>query len=116
MQGVSAETGKRLSGADHLRQSVIDILTTPKRSRVLLRSYGSDLPNLLDNPLDESNRVRIIAATASALAQWEPRLKVTRITVNRQQEGAFELTVEGVNKESGIQLTLSGIQIYGNKS
>lgn len=30
MQGVNAKTGKRLAGNDHLRQSVIDILSTPK--------------------------------------------------------------------------------------
>lgn len=50
MNGVNNRTGKRLSGADHLRQSVSDILTTPVGSRVLVRDYGSDLFSLVDNP------------------------------------------------------------------
>ncbi|MBF9190536.1 GPW/gp25 family protein, partial [Enterobacter hormaechei] len=76
MNGVNSRTGKRLSGSDHLRQSVSDILSTPVGSRVLIRDYGSDLFSLLDNPRDDLTRLRIIAATASALARWEPRLKV----------------------------------------
>lgn len=50
MNGVNCRTGKRLSGAVHLRQSVSDILNTPVGSRVLVRDYGSDLFELLDSP------------------------------------------------------------------
>jgi len=67
MNGVNSRTGKRLSGSDHLRQSVSDILSTPVGSRVLIRDYGSDLFSLVDNPRDDLTRLRIIAATASAL-------------------------------------------------
>lgn len=116
MQGVNALTGKRLAGDAHLRQSVIDILSTPKNSRVLLRDYGSELPDLIDNPQDESTRVRIVGATASALARWEPRLTLKRVQVVRNGDGAFDLTIEGVNKETGKPVTLEGITIYGNKS
>lgn len=116
MQGVNAKTGKRLVGNDHLRQSVIDILSTPKNSRVLLRDYGSDLPDLIDNPQDESTRVRIVGATASALARWEPRLTVKRVQVVREGDGVFDLTIEGINKETGQPVTLEGVTIYGNQS
>lgn len=75
MNGVNSRTGKRLSGSDHLRQSVSDILSTPVGSRVLVRDYGSDLFSLVDNPRDDLTRLRIIAATASALARWEPGLR-----------------------------------------
>jgi phage baseplate assembly protein W len=49
---------------------------------VLVRDYGSDLFSLVDNPRDDLTRLRIIAATASALARWEPRLRVTRVIVS----------------------------------
>ena len=55
MNGVNCRTGKRLSGAAHLRQSVSDILNTPVGSRVLVRDYGSDLFELLDSPRDDRN-------------------------------------------------------------
>ena len=67
MNGVNSRTGKRLSGSDHLRQSVSDILSTPLGSRVLVRDYGSDLFSLVDNPRDDLTRLRIIAATAGTL-------------------------------------------------
>lgn len=50
MNGVNSWTGKRLSGTDHLRQSISDILSTPVGSRVLVRDYGSNLFSLVDNP------------------------------------------------------------------
>ncbi|MBB2777202.1 UNVERIFIED_ORG: phage baseplate assembly protein W, partial [Comamonas terrigena] len=39
-------TGRRISGIDHVRQSVADILTTPLGSRLERRNYGSLLPSL----------------------------------------------------------------------
>ncbi|WP_241608986.1 GPW/gp25 family protein [Rosenbergiella australiborealis] len=116
MQGVDAKTGKRLSGDEHLRQSVIDILTTPKNSRVLLREYGSDIIDLVDNPQDERTRIKIISATASALARWEPRLSVKKIQLTGISAGHFDLTVEGVNTETGQQIIFERLTIYGHQS
>lgn len=116
MNGVNNRTGKRLSGAAHLRQSVSDILTTPIGSRVLVRDYGSDLFSLVDNPRDDLTRLRIIAATASALARWEPRLKVSRIVVSFLENGSgAEVDIEGVNTENGLSVSTGGIQIYGKQ-
>jgi hypothetical protein len=64
MRGTSATTGKPLSGIQHLRQSINDILTTPIGSRVIRRDYGSDLPTLVDAPMNLSTLTRIYAATA----------------------------------------------------
>jgi hypothetical protein len=117
MNGTDRRTGKRLSGSAHLRQSVSDILTTPVGSRVLVRDYGSDLFSLVDNPRDDLTRLRIIAATASALARWEPRLQVTRVGVSfsKSNPSSCTLDIEGLNKESNVPLTLGGIQIYGRQ-
>ena len=43
-------TGRRITAADHLRQSVADIITTPIGSRVMRRDYGSLVPALIDQP------------------------------------------------------------------
>lgn len=115
MNGVNIRTGKRLSGSAHLRQSCSDILTTPIGSRVLVRDYGSELPDLVDAPRDDLIRIRIIAATAKALARWEPRLKVTRVVVSLpDDESTFIVDVEGINKESGTPTTTGDIAINGN--
>lgn len=111
MNGTNRETGKRLSGRAHLRQSVEDILTTPIGSRVMLREYGSNLPDLVDRPQDELTNLKIIAATASALAKWEPRLTVNSVSVARDGDGAQLLTIEGISKEDNEALTIDGVRI-----
>ena len=72
-------TGLRIAGIEHLKQSVADILTTPLGTRLERRTYGSLLPNLIDQPDNAATRLRCYAAIASALMKWEPRLRVTRV-------------------------------------
>ncbi len=52
MRGMDAKTGKALEAIDHLKQSIIDILTTPVSSRIMRRDYGSRLFELVDKPID----------------------------------------------------------------
>jgi len=116
MNGVNNRTGKRLSGVAHLRQSVSDILTTPIGSRVLVRDYGSDLFSLVDNPRDDLTRLQIIAASATALARWETRLKVTRVLVSFPDgESGCVLDIEGINKETHLPVRTGDITIYGKQ-
>ncbi len=72
-------TGVRISGLAHLRQSIADILSTPKGTRVMRRDYGSLLFELIDQPYNGSTQVRLYAATAEALLKWEPRIKLTQV-------------------------------------
>lgn len=80
MIGMDAVTGRPLSGDAHLAQSCADILTTPIGTRCMLRDYGSAIFELLDQPLNPLTRLRVIAATAVALARWEPRITLTRVS------------------------------------
>ena len=52
--GMNRHTGKALDGFNHLRQSVADILSTRKGTRVMRREYGSDLAGLVDRPMNAS--------------------------------------------------------------
>jgi len=47
--GMNSQTGLSISEADHIRQSVRDILVTPVGSRVMRREYGSLLSALIDH-------------------------------------------------------------------
>ena len=79
-------TGQSITGLDHLRQSLGDILTTPIGSRVMRREYGSLVPELIDHPDNLATQVRVYAAVASALMRWEPRFRLTRIESLRQPD------------------------------
>lgn len=95
MNGMDARTGKPLTGADHLRQSIADILFTPIGSRVGLRDYGSGIPDLIDQPVTPSLRLRIYAATAMALLRWEPRIRLLAVTLAAGAvPGAFILSID----------------------
>lgn len=111
MRGIESTTGKPLAGIDHLRQSIRDILTTPIGSRVLRRTYGSQLFQLIDAPLNRSSIMDLYAATADALARWEPRLRLTKVQAAMPQPGVVVLDLTGVYVPEGRVITLDGIEV-----
>ncbi|WP_038789844.1 baseplate assembly protein, partial [Burkholderia pseudomallei] len=48
MRGMNAETGRSMSGLDHLAQSIGRIVSTPLGSCIQRRTFGSELPDLID--------------------------------------------------------------------
>lgn len=107
--GISAATGRRLDEAEHIRQSVRDILATPVGSRVMRRGYGSLLPELIDQPMHGATRLRLYAATVMALLQWEPRIRLTQVRLldSAAAQGAFalELTARRAGATTARPLT-----------
>lgn len=111
MDGINALNGKKLGGIAHLRQSIRDILTTPIGSRVMRRDYGSRLPRLIDAPINQSTIMDIYAATAEALAKWEPRFRLTQSQIETAAPGAVTLTLTGIYLPDGKEITLDGIEV-----
>ena len=81
MRGMDASTGGRIDGLEHLRQSLGDILATPRGSRIMRRNYGSDLYEHVDRPMNDSLIADIQGAVALAVGSLEPRLHLQRIVV-----------------------------------
>ncbi|PKP92244.1 MAG: oxidoreductase [Alphaproteobacteria bacterium HGW-Alphaproteobacteria-16] len=100
MIGMSSTTGKTLSGAAHLAQSIGDILATPIGSRIMRRDYGSLLFELMDRPANAATMMLLRAATAGALRKWEPRIRLTRVQFSGDfAGGAPVVTIEGVRTD-----------------
>lgn len=99
--GMNRITGQAMdpNGAAHLVQSIIDILTTPLGSRVLRRTYGSELPDLLDQPLNARTRLRLFAATAQALLRWEPRVRLKKVSLQLGPLGLAALELKAVRTD-----------------
>ena len=95
MSGLSATTARLLPEEQHLAQSINDILSTPLGSRVMRRDYGSDLPRLIDAPLNGETLVDLYAATAEAIDRWEPRFDLRRVEVADAVAGKLSLTLTG---------------------
>ena len=101
-------TGQAIAGMGHLQQSVSDILTTPLGTRIARRTYGSLLPDLIDQPDNPLTRLRMYAATASALMRWEPRLRVTRVQLaSGPAAGQVTLDLTGEHMPTGQTVGLS---------
>lgn len=111
MDGIDANTGKRLGGLAHLRQSITDILTTPIGSRVMRREYGSRLPRLIDAPMNNSTLLDLYAATAEAIRRWEPRFKVESVQAVSADVGRVELQIYGEYLPDGQKINLDGIVV-----
>lgn len=111
MNGTDAVTGKQLSGLEHLKQSIRDILSTPIGSRVMRRDYGSRVADLVDGPINASTIVAIYSAVAEALRRWEPRFKLRRVQVASVAPGQVVIDLEGTYLADGKPITLEGIEL-----
>ncbi|KVC82463.1 GPW/gp25 family protein [Burkholderia ubonensis] len=89
MKGMNANTGRSISGVDHLSQSIGRILGTPLGSCIQRRSFGSEVPDLIDAPTNGATQIRLYAAIATALMRWEPRLTLTRVQLAEDADAAF---------------------------
>lgn len=77
--GVDRRTGRVVTDWGHVVSSLEDLLTTRVLSRVMLRQYGSDFPDLIDAPMTDQTLVLFYSAIATAVALWEPRIDLTDI-------------------------------------
>ena len=110
MQGIST-TGRPLGGLDHLRQSIRDILTTRRGTRVMCRDYGSRLPELVDRPMNPALRMDIYSATAEALARWEPRFRLSEVRVVDVAPGKITLHLRGEYLPDGKDVVIHDLEV-----
>lgn len=111
MRGMSRKNGKSLHGIEHLKQSIVDILSTPIGSRVMRREYGSDLFNLIDKPVNKSLFPQIYAAVADALDKWEPRFKLEKIEIYAITSGHITINLEGIYLLTQSKIIITGVTI-----
>jgi phage baseplate assembly protein W len=81
MIGMDRHTGAPIAGADHLAQSIGDILSTPIGTRLGRREYGSLVPQQLDQPNNATGRIRIFAAAALSLLRQEGRARISQVSL-----------------------------------
>lgn len=105
---MNRKSGSTLTELEHITQSVEDILTTRLGTRIARREYGSLLPELIDQPQNATTRIRLIAATAMALVNWEPRISLSRVQFYLSDlSGRAELGIDGVLVDSNEPFNLS---------
>ena len=94
--GIDAATGSIVTGWEHVIQSLRDIFDTRFGSRIMREWYGSFVPNLLGRLITPNEVTPYFAAITSAIEQWEPRFRVTRIEVVKvTRDGQLHVFLEG---------------------
>ena len=73
MKGVSSENGQYLSDLEHLKQSLVNILTTPIGTRVMCRDYGSPLFELVDQPINRLFQRELMFEKEHRFRKWRIR-------------------------------------------
>ena len=107
--GINRQTGQPIHDWDHVAQSIEVILTAPltylptKRGpepmgeMVMLREFGSEVPELIGRPMISPVILAAYAATANALARWEPRFALTGALLREADEqGRLSLALRGL--------------------
>lgn len=89
--GLSARSARPIDGIDHLRQSILDILTTYPGERIMRPEYGSRLRDLIDRPVNAQWLADLYFEVAYAIARWEPRVKVQRVAATMDTPGHVTL-------------------------
>ena len=72
---------------------------------------------LIDQPMNAVTRLLVFAATAIALAKWEPRIKLQRVQLGQgDAPGAFTILVSGyrTDRPDINELVQLSIPIRGN--
>lgn len=75
------------------------------------RDYGSRLPSLVDAPVNRSTILELYAATAEALARWEPRFKLQHVRILEAQVGGILMDLTGIYLPEGRRVSLPGVRV-----
>ena len=109
MSGMNAITGRRVSGIDHLRQSIRILLTTAVGSRVMRREFGAGVPDLVDAPINGDFVAEVYSSVVQALFNFEPRFRLLAVYVPDITNGKITLDLEG--EYLGEHMRLEGLEL-----
>lgn len=107
MDGMNRDTGKFIEDRAHLLQSIQMIIETPKGSRVMRPTFGSDVYKYVASPATPETDLKIYAAVIDALTQWEPRLTVDQVrAVDRDATGTLTIAIVGEYQSDEFETTI----------
>lgn len=89
--GLSSRSARPIDGIDHLRQSILDILSTYPGERIMRPEYGSRLRDLIDRPVNAQWLADLYHEVAYAIHRWEPRVRVLRVAATMDTPGHVTL-------------------------
>ncbi|MBF6812000.1 GPW/gp25 family protein [Acinetobacter baumannii] len=104
---ISRQTGVTISEIESIEQSIEDIVTTPLGSRVMRGDYGSIVPDLIDQPMNDVLVLKIYSAIYTPVTRWEKRISIENINISKIASGLMQLDLETVHTITGQSLNLN---------
>ena len=83
-------------GIEKINMAIRQILGTKIGSRVIDRTFGSDLRGIIFEPIDQLSATRLQLAVSEAIQTWEKRIELLNVEVSilRAAEGVLEARME----------------------
>jgi phage baseplate assembly protein W len=111
---VSEENPNELNyDEEAIKASIMLILSTSRKSRIFRRNFGSNLDDLLFDPMDDVTVQRLKTYITSSITEWETRIRLTSSVVRpdyaeQQYFVQLEYTIPALqNKNSTLVFNLS---------
>lgn len=111
MSWMSRHTGRAIGEVEHIRQSIADILSTPRGSRAMRRDYGSYIFELIDQPSTEAGRLLLMAVGVDAVVRQEPRPALVSVDASLLPDGRPVFEFNAYLGESDTLHSLTGIEV-----
>jgi phage baseplate assembly protein W len=92
---------------EKVKMAMRQILGTRLGSRVIDRDWGSDLRNIIFEPINQVTVTRVRFAVSEALERWERRIEILAVSVNVAQ------AADGII-ETDVDFRVSATQELGN--
>ena len=93
-----------------VKQSIIDILLTRVGEREFMPNYGSTLYWILFENMGVITQIRIRNAIEDALTNWEPRIQINNILVQKKDTTwniELDYTVIRIDQNDTLNMTLN---------
>lgn len=71
---------KPISRQQHIEESVMQLISTPRGSRVFRPKLGTLLYQSVDAVLNPRLKLQLISEVMDVIGRYEPRVRVTRVT------------------------------------
>lgn len=83
------------SSLEKIAMSIRQILGTKRGSRVIDRDFGTDLKEILFDPIDEVSVARVRFTIMDALQTWERRVDIldVDVSIDRVKEGIIDVEI-----------------------
>jgi uncharacterized protein len=95
---IDPDTGELIWGWPRIKRSIIRILQTRLRTRIMRLWWGSNFLEMQDKPGNQETMMMGIGSAIYAINRYEPEFKVTRVTINEfGPSGRLVVTVDGVD-------------------